>query len=161
MRGGAARHRTAWADVSSPPPLGRLGSTFAGQHSFASETELKDDLRSLVRIGRIVGREERGYDARVIGVSRQEIPWIEIPWTQPLAPGHPRRCQQRVRTGQQHHLVHGDGPRAPRSSHSHRPEPARVAGDVRVENVRNQTVPFGMYGLLRANRLATNVDGRL
>src|SRR5690242_11748967 len=77
---GAARHRAAWADVSGPPPLGRLDSTFAGQHPFAPETELEDNLGSLFRVSRIVGRKECSDHARVVGVSRQKIPRVEVPW---------------------------------------------------------------------------------
>ena len=119
MRGGAASHRAARADVSGPPPLGRVGPTVAGQHPFAPETEFKGNLRSLLRIGRIVSREERDYYARVIRISRQEISGVEISWTQPLAPRHPPRRKQRVRTRQQYHLVHRDQSRAGRPSHGH------------------------------------------
>ena len=68
--GGAASHRAPWADVSLPPSLGRLGPTVARQHPLAPETEFKGDLRSLLRIGRIIRREERDYYAWVIRISR-------------------------------------------------------------------------------------------
>ena len=89
--------------TARPPVL-----TCRGQHPFApgDRAQRQPPQPAPHRPDRRVEKNAVTH-ARVVGIEPAvRSPGLRSPGRSRLAPRHPRRRQQRVRTGQQHHLVH-------------------------------------------------------
>jgi hypothetical protein len=146
-------HRAVRAELARVPAVGSVETSEPGQHPDPAQTEFERDLLDL----RIVGGKVARYQSGIVRSGGQQVAGAEIARLQPFTPRHPLGCEQRVLTGQQHHLGNGRLP-IRRPHHGDRPAPADVARQFGGEGVGGRELALGPDAEVLAHRGAGHLD---
>ena len=142
--------------MAAVPPVGRLEPAQPRHHTHPPEAGVGRDLLDF----RVVRRQVRRDQPRIARIARHQVADAEIARLDPLLPRHPLRRDQRLRAGQQHDLADRDRRAGAGRRDRHRPAPAQVAGQVRLEQVGGRATGFRLHADMPADRLRAGLLGR-
>lgn len=148
------RHGGAAGSVE--PAVGCVLATFGRQHPTASEPQVASDERDIGVDVVVTDGGPAGFEPRVVVRCGEDVSDPDVARLQTVDPGHPRRGQQGVGTGQVHDLVDRDDP-SPRDARDRDgPAPAGVAREQAVEEVSDHPLLVGLDAHVLADQVRSD-----